>query len=115
MISDGCSDANGKVLVKHVSEHLQPTAQGWRLAGTSGAAPGTGNRHIDMLGRPAPGQAWSRSSRICCVEAGCDEGAPRRIVTPHGEADGSPCSNEPRSAGSRTSTGLNRWADTTGK
>ena len=73
MISDGCSDANGKVLVKHVSEHLQPTARGGEFAGTSGAAPGTGNRHIDMLGRPAPGQAWSRSSRICCVEAGCDE------------------------------------------
>jgi hypothetical protein len=31
MISNGCPDANGKVLVKGVGEHLLPTAQRWRL------------------------------------------------------------------------------------
>jgi hypothetical protein len=29
MISDGCLDANRKVLIKRVREHLLPTAQTW--------------------------------------------------------------------------------------
>jgi hypothetical protein len=31
MISNGCTDANGKVLVKCISENLLPTAQRWGL------------------------------------------------------------------------------------
>ena len=31
MISDGCSYANRKVLIKGVGEHLLPAAQAWRL------------------------------------------------------------------------------------
>jgi hypothetical protein len=53
MISDGCSDSNGKALVKGVGEHLLPSAQSGGLLrpGPSVAAPGTGNRHIDLLGQ----------------------------------------------------------------
>ena len=59
MISDGCSDANRKVLVKGVGENLLPTAQAWGLwrPGPPVAAPGTGNRHIDLLCYLRPGQA----------------------------------------------------------
>ena len=59
MISDGCSDANRKVLVKGVGENLLPTAQTWGLwrPGPPVAAPGTGNRHIDLLCYLWPGQA----------------------------------------------------------
>jgi hypothetical protein len=50
VISDGRSDANGKVLVKRVGENLLPTTQAWgfRLLGPPVAAPYTGNRHIDL-------------------------------------------------------------------
>jgi hypothetical protein len=59
MISDRCSDANGKVPVKGVGEHLLPSAQSGRLwrPGPAVAAPGTGNRHIDLFCHRIPGQA----------------------------------------------------------
>ena len=59
MISDGCPDANRKVLVKCVGENLLPTAQAWGLwrPGPPVAAPGTGNRHTDLLCYLRPGQA----------------------------------------------------------
>jgi hypothetical protein len=43
MINDGCSDSNGKVLVKGVGENLPPTAQAWTLGRPDlpVAAPGT--------------------------------------------------------------------------
>ena len=59
MISDGRSDTNRKVLVKRVGEHLLPTAQArglWR-PGPPVAAPGTGNRHLDLFCHLIPGQA----------------------------------------------------------
>ena len=59
MISDGCTNANRKVLVKGVGEHLLPTAQAWGLwrPGPPVAAPRTGNRHIDLFCYLIPGQA----------------------------------------------------------
>jgi hypothetical protein len=33
MIGDGCSNTNGKVLVKCVGENLLPTAQAWWVGG----------------------------------------------------------------------------------
>jgi hypothetical protein len=59
MISDGCTDANGKVLVKCVGENLLPTAQAWGLGwqGPPVSAPRTGNRHIDLPCHLSPGQA----------------------------------------------------------
>jgi hypothetical protein len=59
MISDGCTDANRKVLVKGVGQNLLPTAQAWRLGrpGLPVAAPGTGNSHADLLCYFWPGQA----------------------------------------------------------
>jgi hypothetical protein len=74
MISDGCSDANGGVLIKRVGQHLLPPPQAWGLwwPGPSVAAPRTGNRHIDLvwpprsrlsLGHGAPGSVvWMRMS-----------------------------------------------------
>ena len=48
-----------KVLVKGVGEHLLPTAQAWgpRRPGSPVAAPGAGDRHIDLFGYLWPGQA----------------------------------------------------------
>jgi hypothetical protein len=59
VIGNGCSYANGKVLVEGVGENLLPSAQSGRLwrPGPAIAAPGTGNRHIDLLGHLIPGQA----------------------------------------------------------
>jgi hypothetical protein len=59
MISDGCSYANGKVVVKHIGENLLPSAQSGRPGrpGPSVATPGTRNRHIDLPGHLIPGQA----------------------------------------------------------
>ena len=59
MISDRRSDANRKVLVKCVGENLLPTAQAWGLwrPGPPVAAPGAGDRHIDLLCYLWPGQA----------------------------------------------------------
>jgi hypothetical protein len=58
MISHCRTDANCKVLVKRVGEHLLPTAQGWGLwpPGFPVATPGTGNRHIDLFSFSFPGQ-----------------------------------------------------------
>jgi hypothetical protein len=51
MISDRRPDTNRKVLVKGVAENLLPTAQAWGpwRPGPPLAAPGAGNRHIDLL------------------------------------------------------------------
>ena len=59
MISDRCLGANGEVLVKGVAENLLPTPQagGLSRSGPPIAAPGTGNRHIDLLCYLRPGQA----------------------------------------------------------
>jgi hypothetical protein len=59
MISNGRTDANSKVLVESVGENLLPTAQTWGLwrPGLPVAAPGTGNRHIDLSCYLWPGQA----------------------------------------------------------
>jgi hypothetical protein len=58
MISNGCTDANGKVLVEGVGENLLPTAQACRLwrPGPAIAAPSTRDRHIDVLCDLTPGQ-----------------------------------------------------------
>jgi hypothetical protein len=59
MIGNGRSDADRKMLIKRVGQHLLPTAQarglGW--PGPPIAAPYTGNRHIDLFGHLTPGQA----------------------------------------------------------
>jgi hypothetical protein len=72
MISDDSSYANCKVLVKCVGEHLLPTAQARGLGrpGLPVAAPGTANRHIDLHRYLCQVRPWSRSSRICCLDAG---------------------------------------------
>ena len=59
MISDGRSDANRKVLIKGLGENLLPTAQPWGPWWPCPlvAAPGTGNRHIDLFCHLTPGQA----------------------------------------------------------
>jgi hypothetical protein len=59
MISDSCTDAKCKVLVKGVGENLLPTAQAWgpRAQGPPVAAPGAGDRHADLLCDLNPGQA----------------------------------------------------------
>jgi hypothetical protein len=59
MISDRCPDANRKVLIKSVGEHLLPTAQAgglWRRSPPV-AAPSAGNRHIDLFRYLWPGEA----------------------------------------------------------
>ena len=50
MISDGCPDANRKVLVQRVGECPLPTAQafGLRWLGPTVATPRTRNGHIDL-------------------------------------------------------------------
>ena len=59
MISDGCTDANCKVQVKRVREHLLPAAQplGALVVGPTVAARGTRNGHIDLFCHVTPGQA----------------------------------------------------------
>jgi hypothetical protein len=88
MISDGCSDANGRALIEGVGEHLLPSAQAWWIwsLGTPVAAPGTGNGHLDPFGHH-PGQAMVTQLRICCVEQ--DE---RRSAATHGDAGTASCS-----------------------
>jgi hypothetical protein len=58
MINHCRSNANRKVLVKGVGEHLLPTAQvlwlWWPVPALT--APGTGNRHIDLFCYLIPGQ-----------------------------------------------------------
>jgi hypothetical protein len=72
MISDGRSDANGKVLLKRVGEHLLPTAKAWRVRrpGPSMAAPGTGNRHIDLFCHLIPHQPLVTQLHDLIGEAG---------------------------------------------
>jgi hypothetical protein len=58
MISNRCTNANRKVLIKGAGENLLPTAQARRLGrpGVPVAAPGTGNRHTDLFCHLTPGQ-----------------------------------------------------------
>jgi hypothetical protein len=83
MISDRCTNANRKVLVQGVGKHLLPTAQAWRLrrSGTPVAAPGTGNRHIDLFCHLIPGQALvAQLQDLLCA------GPVRRSSATHGDA-----------------------------
>jgi hypothetical protein len=59
MISDGCTNANRKVLIERVGDHLRLASQAWRpwRPGPPVAAPSTGNRHIGLFRHVAPGQA----------------------------------------------------------
>jgi hypothetical protein len=59
MISDGCTDANCKVLVKGVGSTCcqRPTRWGLWWLGPTVAAPGTRNGHIDLFCHVTPGQA----------------------------------------------------------
>ena len=84
MISDGCSDANRKVLVKGVGENLLPTAQAWGLwrPGPPVAAPGTGNRHIDLFCYLSPGQALVTQLQDLL----CGGGMSGRTAATHGDA-----------------------------
>ena len=84
MISDGCTDANRKVLVKRVGENLLPTAQAWGLwrPGPPVAAPRTGNSHIDLFCHLIPGQALITKLQDLLCGGGMSGGPPRRMVTP---------------------------------
>jgi hypothetical protein len=84
MISDRCTNANCKVLVKGVDENLLPTAQAWGLGrpGPPVAAPGTGNRHIDLLCYLWPGQALVPELHDLL----CRRGVSRRSAATHGDA-----------------------------
>jgi hypothetical protein len=84
MISDGCPYANRKVLVQRVGKHLLPTAQAWRLGwpGLPVAAPGTGNRHIDLTCYLIPGQA----SVAQLQDLLCGGGMRWRTAVTHGDA-----------------------------
>jgi hypothetical protein len=84
MISDGCPDANGKVLVKCVGKNPLPLAQRWGLwrPGSPVAAPGTGNRHIDLLCYLGPGQALVTHLEDLLSGCGMRERTARRVVTP---------------------------------
>jgi hypothetical protein len=59
MISNGCTYANGKVLIKSINEHLLPTTPMRRLGwpGPPVAAPRTRDSHIDLFCHLIPGQA----------------------------------------------------------
>jgi hypothetical protein len=84
MISDGCTNANGEVLVKCVGEHLLPTAQAWGpwRPGSPVPAPGTGNRHIDLLCYLWPGHALLPELKdLLCGRRICGSTAPT-----HGDA-----------------------------
>ena len=72
MISDGCPDANSKVLVKRVGENLLATAQLWRLGrpGSPVAAPCARNSHIHLFCYLTPGQALVTKLHDLLCEAG---------------------------------------------
>jgi len=72
MISDRGSDANRKVPVKFIGEHLLPTAQTWRLWRPSPPVRLQAPETVISTCSAISGQVRprSRSSRICCVEAG---------------------------------------------
>ena len=59
MISDGRSDADRKMLIKCIGQHLPPAAQAWRLRRPSPliAAPDTRNGHADLLSYLIPDQS----------------------------------------------------------
>jgi hypothetical protein len=83
MISDGCTYANRKVLIKCVGENLLPTAHAWfggRAFRWRLQTPET----VISTCRATSFQVTplSRSSRICWVEAGRAGGPPRRILMP---------------------------------
>ena len=84
MISDRRTDANRKVLIKGVGEHLLPTAQAWRLwrPGPPVAAPGTGNRHIDLFCYLIPGQALVTKLHDLLRGGGMSGRTARRMVMP---------------------------------
>jgi hypothetical protein len=84
MISDGCSYANRKVLIEGVGENLLPTAQAWGLwrPAPPVAAPGTGNRHIDLLGHLIPVQALVTQLK----DPLCGGGVSQRAAATHGDA-----------------------------
>jgi hypothetical protein len=58
MISDRCTNTNGKVLVRCVGVNLLPTAQAWafQAPGPSGRAPCAGTRHTDLFCHLISGQ-----------------------------------------------------------
>jgi hypothetical protein len=83
VIGNGCSYANGKVLVEGVGENLPPSAQSGRLwlPGPSGAAPGAGHRHVDLFSHLSPGQAV-----VAQLEDLRCGGGTRRSAATHGHA-----------------------------
>jgi hypothetical protein len=83
MISDRCTNADGKVLIKCVVEYLLPSAQsGWLWRpGPPVAAPGTGNGHINLFGHLIPGQALVAKFQDLL----CGGGMSRSAAT-HGDA-----------------------------
>jgi hypothetical protein len=72
MISDGCPDANGKILIERVGEHLLPSSQSRRLwrPGSPVAAPDTGNCQSNLFCHLRPSKASVPQLRISSVEAG---------------------------------------------
>jgi hypothetical protein len=84
MISDGCADADRKMLIKGVGQNLLPTARRWRLwrPGPPVAAPCTGDRHIDLFGHLSPGQA----SVAQLQDLLCGGGMTWRTAATHGDA-----------------------------
>jgi hypothetical protein len=84
VISDGCANANGKVLIKGVGENLLPAAQAWGLGrpGPPVAAPGTRNRHMDLLCYLWPGQALVTKLQDLL----CRSGVSLRTTATHSDA-----------------------------
>jgi hypothetical protein len=84
MISDCRLDGNRKVLLKRVGVHLLLTAQVWRLGwpGSPVAAPGTGNRHVDLFRHLVPGQALVAQLQDLL----CGGGMSGRATATHGDA-----------------------------
>jgi hypothetical protein len=72
MISDSCSDAYRKVLVKRIGENLLPTAQAWGLRWPDPSVPAPCARHsdLDLSAISLQVRHWSCNFRICCAEAG---------------------------------------------
>jgi hypothetical protein len=80
MIGDGCSNTNGKVLVKCVGENLLPTAQAWGLwrPGLPIAAPCARSSHIDLLCHLIPGEALITELQDLLCGGGVSGRAPER-------------------------------------
>jgi hypothetical protein len=84
MISDGRPDTDREVLVERVGQHPLPPAQAWglwrpalrsRLHAPERVISTRSATSVQLKPR-------SRSSAICCVDAGCAGGPPRRMATP---------------------------------